>query len=276
MATDVSRENEKDGMIMKNYSEDVNRQYHIQVAKGEVGRYVILPGDPKRCVKIAQYFDNPVLIADNREYITYTGTLDGVKVSVTSTGIGGPSASIAMEELYRCGADTFVRIGTCGGMQTEIKSGDIVIATAAVRMEGTSREYAPIEYPAVANLDVTNALVEAAKEKGFIYHTGVVQSKDSFYGQHEPEAMPADYELINKWEAWKRMGCLASEMESAALFIVAGKLRARMGSCLLVLANQEREKLGLENPVVHDTDMAIRVAVEAIRRMIKEDQGQVL
>ena len=276
MATDVSRENEKDGMIMKNYSEDVNRQYHIQVAKGEVGRYVILPGDPKRCVKIAQYFYNPVLIADNREYITYTGTLDGVKVSVTSTGIGGPSASIAMEELYRCGADTFVRIGTCGGMQTEIKSGDIVIATAAVRMEGTSREYAPIEYPAVANLDVTNALVEAAKEKGFIYHTGVVQSKDSFYGQHEPEAMPVGYELINKWEAWKRMGCLASEMESAALFIVAGKLRARMGSCLLVLANQEREKLGLENPVVHDTDMAIRVAVEAIRRMIKEDQGQVL
>ena len=276
MATDVSRENEKDGMIMKNYSEDVNRQYHIQVAKDEVGRYVILPGDPKRCVKIAQYFDNPVLIADNREYITYTGTLDGVKVSVTSTGIGGPSASIAMEELYRCGADTFVRIGTCGGMQTEIKSGDIVIATAAVRMEGTSREYAPIEYPAVANLDVTNALVEAANEKGFIYHTGVVQSKDSFYGQHEPEAMPVGYELINKWEAWKRMGCLASEMESAALFIVAGKLRARMGSCLLVLANQEREKLGLENPVVHDTDMAIRVAVEAIRRMIKEDQGQVL
>lgn len=276
MATDVSRENEKDGMIMKNYSEDVNRQYHIQVAKGEVGRYVILPGDPKRCVKIAQYFDNPVLIADNREYITYTGTLDGVKVSVTSTGIGGPSASIAMEELYRCGADTFVRIGTCGGMQTEIKSGDIVIATAAVRMEGTSREYAPIEYPAVANLDVTNALVEAAKEKGFVYHTGVVQSKDSFYGQHEPEAMPVGYELINKWEAWKRMGCLASEMESAALFIVAGKLRVRMGSCLLVLANQEREKLGLENPVVHDTDMAIRVAVEAIRRMIKEDQGQVL
>ena len=151
---------------MKNYSEDASRQYHIQVAKGEVGRYVIMPGDPKRCVKIAQYFDDPVLIADNREYITYTGTLDGVKVSVTSTGIGGPSASIAMEELSRCGADTFVRIGTCGGMQPEVKSGDIVIATGAVRMEGTSREYAPIEYPAVANLDVTNALVAAAKEKG--------------------------------------------------------------------------------------------------------------
>ena len=150
---------------MKNYSKDPDRQYHIQVAKGEVGRYVIMPGDPKRCVKIAQYLDNPVLIADNREFITYTGTLDGVKVSVTSTGIGGPSASIAMEELYRCGADTFVRIGTCGGMQTDVKSGDIVIATGAIRMEGTSKEYAPIEFPAVADLDVTNALVAAAKQK---------------------------------------------------------------------------------------------------------------
>ena len=118
---------------MKNYSEDPSRQYHIQVAKGEVGRYVLMPGDPKRCAKIAKYFDNPVLIADNREYVTYTGTLDGVKVSVTSTGIGGPSASIAMEELYRCGADTFLRIGTCGGMQTEVKSGDVVIATGAIR-----------------------------------------------------------------------------------------------------------------------------------------------
>lgn len=259
---------------MKNYSEDASRQYHIQVAKGEVGRYVILPGDPKRCAKIAQYFDAPVLIADNREYVTYTGTLDGVKVSVTSTGIGGPSASIAMEELYRCGADTFVRIGTCGGMQPEVKSGDVVIATGAVRMEGTTREYAPIEYPAVANLDVINALVNVAKEKGFPCHTGVVQCKDAFYGQHEPEEMSVSYELLNKWEAWKRMGCLASEMESAALFIVAGKLRVRAGSCFLVVANQEREKLGLENPVIHDTDMAIRVAVEAIRKMIREDQSK--
>ena len=209
---------------MKNYSEDASRQYHIQVAQGEVGRYVIMPGDPKRCVKIAQYFDDPVLVADNREYITYTGTLDGVKVSVTSTGIGGPSASIAMEELYRCGADTFIRIGTCGGMQTEVKSGDVVIATGAIRMEGTSREYAPIEFPAVADLAVTNALVGAAEKKGYVFHTGVVQCKDAFYGQHEPEVKPVSYELLNKWEAWKRLGCLASEMESAALFIVASSL----------------------------------------------------
>lgn len=259
---------------MKNYSEDESRQYHIQVAQGEVGRYVIMPGDPKRCVKIAQYFDDPVLIADNREYITYTGTLDGVKVSVTSTGIGGPSASIAMEELCRCGADTFVRIGTCGGMQTEVKSGDVVIATGAIRMEGTSKEYAPIEYPAVADLEVTNALVSAAKTKGFPYHAGVVECKDAFYGQHEPEKMPVGYELLSKWEAWKMMGCLASEMESAALFIATGKLRVRAGSCFLVVANQEREKLGLENPVVHDTDMAIQAAVEAIRNLIKEDKAK--
>ena len=168
---------------MKNYSEDPGRQYHIQVAKGEVGRYVIMPGDPKRCAKIAEYFNDPVLIADNREYVTYTGTLDGVKVSVTSTGIGGPSASIAMEELYRCGADTFIRIGTCGGMQTEVKSGDVVIATGAVRMEGTSREYAPVEYPAVPDLDVTNALVKAAKKQEVLsiqaWYSARIPSMDS-------------------------------------------------------------------------------------------------
>lgn len=254
-----------------NYSEDASKQYHIQVGKGDVGRYVIMPGDPKRCQKIAQYFDDAKLVADSREYVTYTGYLDGVKVSVTSTGIGGPSASIAMEELVKAGADTFVRIGTCGGMQLDVKSGDVVIATGAIRMEGTSKEYAPIEFPAVPDLAVTNALVLAAKEQKRPYHVGVVQCKDSFYGQHEPEIKPVGYELLNKWEAWKRMGCLASEMESAALFVVGSYLRVRVGSCFLVVANQEREKEGLENPVVHDTDCAIRVAVEAIRKLIQED-----
>ena len=167
-----------------NYSEDANKQYHIQVGKGDVGRYVILPGDPKRCKKIARYFDDARLIADSREYTTYTGYLDGVKVSVTSTGIGGPSASIAMEELVMSGADTFIRIGTCGGMQLNVKSGDVVIASGAIRMEGTSREYAPIEFPAVADIRVTNALMQAADELEQKYHIGVVQSKDSFYGKH--------------------------------------------------------------------------------------------
>ena len=220
-----------------------------------------------KVVKINQEFKNVV--------VSHKALIEAeLKVSVTSTGIGGPSASIAMEELYRCGADTFVRIGTCGGMQTDVKSGDIVIATGAIRMEGTSKEYAPIEFPAVADLDVTNALVAAAKQKNFTHHTGVVQCKDAFYGQHEPERMPVSYELLNKWEAWKRMGCKASEMESAALFVVASHLRVRAGSCFLVLANQEREKLGLENPVVHDTEKAIQVAVQAIRELIRADKAR--
>lgn len=257
---------------MQNYSGEAGLQYHLQIRPGDVGRYVILPGDPKRCEKIAKHFEDAKLVADNREFVTYTGYLEGEKVSVTSTGIGGPSASIAMEELVQCCADTFVRVGTCGGIDLDVKGGDIVIATGAVRMEGTSREYAPIEYPAVADLEVANALVAAAKELGFTYHTGVVQCKDAFYGQHEPEMMPAGYELINKWEAWKKLGCLASEMETAALYIVAAKLHVRVGACFLVMANQEREKLGLENPVVHDTDMAVQVAVEAIRKLIKEER----
>ena len=257
-----------------NYSENAGKQYHIQVGKGDVGRYVILPGDPKRCAKIAQYFDRPELMADSREYITYTGYLDGERVSVTSTGIGGASTSIAVEELVMAGADTFVRIGTCGGMQKEVMSGDIVIANGAIRMEGTSKEYAPIEFPAVPDIQTVNALIEAAKELEQKYHVGVVQCKDAFYGQHSPETKPVSYELLNKWEAWKRLGCLASEMESAALFVVASSLHVRAGSCFLVMANQEREKLGLDNPVVHDTDMAIRVAVGALRNLIREDRKE--
>lgn len=256
---------------MVDYTEGSGKQYHTQVGVGDVGRYVILPGDPKRCEKIAKYFDDARLIADSREYVTYTGTLDGVPVSVTSTGIGGPSAAIAIEELSKVGADTFVRVGTCGGMQTQVCGGDIVIANGAIRMEGTSREYAPIEYPAVPDVTVMNALIQAAKKQKITYHTGVVQCKDSFFGQHEPEVMPVSYELQNKWEAWLRMGCLASEMESAALFIAGSFLRVRVGSCFLVIANQERAKQGLPNAQVHDTEQAILTAVEAIRELIAQD-----
>ena len=203
------------------------KQFHIKCAPGDVGKYVILPGDPGRCEKIASYFDSPRLIASNREYTTYTGTLEGVPVSVTSTGIGGPSAAIAIEELHELGADTFVRVGTCGGIDLKVKGGDCVIATGAVRMEGTSREYAPIEFPAVADYGIVSALVKSAAKLGLAYHTGVVQCKDSFYGQHRPQAMPVAGELLEKWEAWKRLGVLASEMESAALFCVAASLGVR-------------------------------------------------
>ena len=194
--------------------------------------------------------------------------LNGVKVSVTSTGIGGPSAAIALEELVKVGAKYFIRVGTCGGMDLDVKSGDLVIATGAIRMEGTSKEYAPIEFPAVANYDIVTALINGAKNLNLPYHVGVVECKDSFYGQHSPEKMPVSYELMNKWEAWLKLGCLASEMESAALFTVASYLRVKVGSIFLVVANQERERQGLENPVVHDTETAIKAAIEAIKNLI--------
>ncbi len=256
---------------MIDYTEGSGKQYHIGVGKEDVGRYVLLPGDPKRCAKIAAYFDDAKLVGDSREYVTYTGTIDGVKVSVTSTGIGGPSASIAMEELTACGADTYIRVGTCGGTALEVESGDLVIATGAIRMEGTSREYAPIEFPAVADLQITNALVQASKNLELPWHTGVVQCKDAFYGQHRPETLPNGEELIRKWDAWLKLGCKASEMESAALFIVASYLKVRCGTVLLAVANQERAKAGLSNPQVHDTDAAIRTAIEAVRILIRED-----
>ena len=257
---------------MQNYSGEAGLQYHLQIRPGDVGRYVILPGDPKRSEKIARHFEDAKLVADSREFVTYTGYLDGEKVSVTSTGIGGPSASIAMEELALSGADTFIRVGTCGGIDLDVKGGDIVVATGAVRMEGTSREYAPIEYPAVPDYEVTNALVESCRELGLPCHLGVVQCKDAFYGQHEPERMPVSYELLNKWEAWKRLGCKASEMESAALFIAASHLRVRCGSNFLVVGNQERNAQGLDNPIIHDTEAAITVAVGALRRLIRADR----
>ena len=257
---------------MVDYTEGSGKQYHTGVGPSDIGKYVIMPGDPKRCEKIAAHFDNPKLVADVREYTTYTGTLEGVPVSVTSTGIGGPSAAIAIDELAKCGAHTFIRVGTCGGMQEDVMGGDIVIATGAIRMEGTSREFAPIEFPAVPNLDVTNALVQAAKNLGVRNHAGVVQCKDSFFGQHEPEIMPVSYELQNKWEAWLRLGCLASEMESAALFVAGSFLKVRVGSCFLVVANQERAKKGLENKQAHDTELAIKTAVEALRILIKQDK----
>ena len=249
------------------YSE---KEYHVNLTKGDVGEYIILPGDPGRCEKIAQYFDNPVLVANNREYVTYTGTLDGVKVSVTSTGIGGPSAAIALEELVHCGAHTFIRVGTSGGMQKEVLGGDVVIATGAIRLDGTSKEYAPIEYPAVANFEVVMALKESAKELNHPYHVGVVECKDSFYGQHTPEKMPVGSELKHKWEAYLAGGALCSEMESAALFTVGSYRKVRVGTILLAVANQEREKLGLENVFADDTELAIKTAVEAVRVLIKK------
>lgn len=248
-------------------------QFHIKCKPGEIGRYCILPGDPGRCEKIAKYFDEPYHLRTNREYNTWNGKLCGEPVTVCSTGIGGPSASIAIEELTACGATTFIRIGTCGGISLDVKPDDVVIASGAIRFEGTSREYAPIEFPAVPDFRVLSALAAASESSGFRTHIGVVQCKDSFYGQHSPARMPVSYELTEKWEAWKRLGVLASEMESAALFVAASALKVRCGSVFHVIWNQERYAAGLDSPEVesHDTDKAIRVAIEAIKILIKED-----
>ena len=250
------------------------KQFHIQCVEGDVGRYVILPGDPGRCEAIAKLFDDPVHVGMNREYNIWTGTLLGEKVSVCSTGIGGPSAAIAMEELVNIGADTFIRVGTCGGIHLDVKPGDVVVATGAIRYDHTSMEYAPIEYPAVPNFDVTYALKTASEKLGIDTHTGVVQCKDSFYGQHSPEKSPVYYELLQKWESWKRLGVKASEMESAALFVVADALHVRCGSCFHVIWNQEREKAGLFMPMTEDTSGAIRVGIEAMKKIIAQDKAK--
>lgn len=258
---------------MVDYTEGAGYQYHTHVKKGDVGRYVILTGDPGRCETISHLFDNPRFVAYNREYNTYTGTLDGELVTVMSHGIGGASTAIAVEELYKCGADTFIRMGTSGGMQDDVVGGDIVIASGAIRAEGTSKEYAPIEYPAVASFEVVNALVQGAQTAGANYHVGVVQCKDSFFGQHEPETKPVGHELLWKWDAWIKCGALCSEMESSTLFIVGNYLRCRTGAVMLVVANQERAKKGLPNPQVHEMDMVYKTTIDAVRRLIAMDKA---
>ena len=246
------------------------KQYHLTASAGEIGKYCLLPGDPGRCEKIAAYLESPYQLCQNREYNIFCGRLDSELVTVCSTGIGGPSTAIAVEELYACGAKTFLRIGTCGGIALPVCSGDVVIASGAVRQDGTSREYAPIEFPAVSSYSVLSALADSADRLGFSHHVGVVQSKDSFYGQHSPNRMPTREELNFKWEAWKRLGVLASEMEASTLFTVAAALGAEAGAVFLSVWNQERATAGLdnENSEVHDTDKAIRVAIEATRMLI--------
>ena len=254
--------------------QEMEKQFHIQCVPGDVGRYCILPGDPGRVPAIAAYFEDAKQVACNREYNVWTGYLLGEKVTACSTGIGGPSAAIAMEELHKCGADTFIRTGTCGGIDLDVQSGDIVVATGAIRYEHTTLEYAPLEFPAVPDLTVTNCLAQATRNLGFPLHTGVVQSKDSFYGQHSPDTSPVFYELKEKWESWKRLGVKASEMESAAVFVVSAARGCRSGSCFHVIWNQEREAAGLDQKMSEDTSRAVQVAVEALKLLIEEDRKQ--
>lgn len=236
------------------------KQYHIQCEKGDVGRYVFLPGDPFRTDLIASYLDDAKLVAHNREHKTWTGYLLGEKVSVTSTGMGCPSAAIAMEELIKCGADTFIRIGTAGKVCDAAfdPTLDGIICTAAVRDEGTSKHYVPAEYPAIADRHVVKALADSAKELGFNYAEGITQSKDSFYGQHEPDSMPSAARLHERWEAWRKGNVMCSEMESSILFILGSIRECRAGS---IMSYKEMDK-------------TIRVAREAVKKLIAIDRGE--
>lgn len=252
-------------------------RFHLRIKTGDVGRYVILPGDPGRVPKIAALLDNAVQVAQNREYNIYTGSLNGEKVSVCSTGIGGPSAAIAVEELIMSGSDTFIRIGTSGGMDMKVIGGDLVVASGSIRSEGTSREYLPIEYPAVPDFDVMCALKQAgdalsSDEDGNRCHVGVVHCKDSFYGEIDPNGVPAFATLAPAWEAYVRAGCLTSEMESAALFAVAEARHVRAGAVFTALWNVERSKKGLPDKVCESSERAIKCSVEAIKILIEKDR----
>ena len=252
----------------------MEKMYHVGFDDTHGAKYAIMPGDPGRVEKIAQYLDEPHFYCQNREYTSWLGKIDGETVMVISHGIGGPSTSIAVEECYKTGVRTFIRIGTTGGMALNVMGGDLVIASGAIRMDGTTKEYMPIEFPAVADFEVTGALVQAAKNVGARYHVGIVQCKDAFYGQHEPERLPAGPELMYKWECWKRGGCLSSEMESSTLYVVTSTLEGARAGCILnVCWNQERKKLGLPDPEQHDTALACKASVEAIRLLIQQDRA---
>lgn len=237
-------------------------QYHIECRPGDVGRYVLLPGDPGRVPLIASFLENAEKIAQHREYTTYTGWLDGEKVSVTSTGIGGPSTAIAVEELSKIGADTFIRVGTSGLMQPDMQSEDLVVVSGAVRDEGTASHYMPMAFPAIANLDVVECLRQACVARGVRHHVGLSHSKDSFYAEVQPDRMPLADTLKQNWNAWVMGGVLCSEMEAATLFVVSSVLGKRAGGLMIAL-NQEASSL----------EPLCQTAVEGIRQLIALDRA---
>lgn len=237
------------------------KEYHIHLAPGEIGRYVILPGDPGRVPHIASFFDKSEKVAQNREYTTYRGTIGGIPIAACSTGIGCPSTAICVEELIKIGCDTFIRVGTAGSLQREVKLGDLCITTAAVREEGTSRQYVPISYPAVADLDVTLALREAAGKLGFTAHCGIGQCKDAFYTEGDM-GVPLEEYTRERWKIWERANVVSTSMESAALYVVSSVRRARAGEVLAIIGLTYEDVPIIKKVGVDD---AILTAIEAVK-----------
>ena len=221
-------------------------QYHIACKPGDVARYVLLPGDPERVPKISSLWDEAKEIAFHREYRTHTGKYKGVPISVTSTGIGGPSTAIAVEELAAIEADTFIRVGSTGAIQPGMEIGDLIIARAAVRLEGTSKQYVRVEYPAVADLEVTMALIEAAESLGVRYHLGITASTDSFYlGQGRPglnNYFPSF--ARNILDDLRQARVTNFEMEAATLYTLANIYGLRAGCVCAVFANRITNEFG--------------------------------
>jgi len=238
------------------------KQYHISLEKGDVGKYVLLPGDPGRVPVIAQFFDRAEPVAANREFVTYTGEVSGIPISATSTGIGCPSAAICVEELAKVGAEVFIRVGTAGSLQEHIPIGHLVISTGAVREEGTTRQYVPLSYPAVADLNVTTALVAAAEKLNLPHHAGISHCKDAFYAEFT-ESHPMSEEWQRRWKVWQRSGVLATSMESAAIFVISSIKGLRAGEVLAVvgLAYMDHPVLEGKKGIAE----AIRVAIEAVK-----------
>ena len=207
---------------------------HLPIKFGEVARYVIVPGDPNRVPVIAESLENVTNQGQNREFNAYKGTHKGIEVSIVSTGIGCPSTAIAVEELSHIGAEVFIRIGTSGSVDKSAKKGDIFIATAAVRDDGTSKQYIPIEFPAIASHNVVSNLIKASKNLNIDSKVGICQSKDSFFGETEPDRMPVAPYLDFKWKSWQGGGVGASEMEAATLFTLSQIKRIEAGAILAI------------------------------------------
>ncbi len=247
------------------------KKYHIGLARDDVGDYVLVPGDPFRTPLIAKFIEGAKEVAFSREYRTFTGSVDGVKVSTMSTGMGGPSVAIGIEELHELGVHTLLRVGTCGAAQPEIKMGDLVISYAAVRSEGTPNGYVPLEYPAVASLHVVEALIEAAEAAGAKYHVGVTRSVDALYSDLLPDTMPRPH-LRDELEMWAKAGILSNDMEASTLFVVSRIRQMRAGCVNLCVDELGAGEIHHIDPSYMDRMLA--VAVDAIRRLIKRDAAR--